>query len=92
MPTLFPVVSFSGGYLVMCRCAVDDCGASSFSSLSLNCPYSDFFVSVFFGRSEYTYFFRRKVSASRILQVPVPYSLNFFKNFLSSVPANKNFS
>ena len=34
-----------------------------------------------FGRSRDTYFFRCEVSASRMLQVPESYSLNFFKNF-----------
>jgi len=59
-------------------CALD-CRASSFSYLSLNCSYSDLLIDDFSGRSEYTYFFRRKdlrrakrhnrASVSRILQL-----------------------
>ena len=38
----------------------------------------------FSGETSHTYFFRRKVSASRILQVPGALFLEFFQNFLPS--------
>ena len=79
----FPAMSISGWYLVMCHCAISDCGAYSFSYLSLNCSYSDFFIFDFSGRSKYTYFFRRKVSASRILQVPDTLFLGFFQKLFA---------
>ena len=60
-----------------------DCRASSLSYLSLNCSYSDFLIYAFSGRSEYTYFFRRKVSASRILQVPGALFLGFFQKLFA---------
>ena len=70
-----------------------DCLASSFSFLSLNCSYSDFLIYAFSGRSEYTYFFRRKVSASRILQVPAALFLELFQKLFAVCRAsNKNFS
>ena len=47
----------------------------------------------FSGRSEYNYFFRRKVSASRILQVPGALFLEFFQKLFAVCRAsNKNFS
>ena len=53
----------------------------------------DFFIFDFSGRSEYTYFFRRKVSASRILQVPDALFLKFFQKLFAVCRAsNKNFS
>ena len=70
-----------------------DCRASSLSYLSLNCSYSDFFIYDFSWRSEYTYFFRRKVSASRILQVSDTLFPEFFQKLFAVCRAsNKNFS
>jgi len=47
----------------------------------------------FFGRSDHTYFFRREVSASRILQVPDTLFPGFFqKLFADGLAAGKNFS
>ena len=60
-----------------------DCLAPSLSYLSLNCSYFDFFIYDFSGRSEYNYFFRRKVSASRILQVPGALFLEFFQKLFA---------
>ena len=59
------------------------CRASSLSYLSLNCSYSDFLIDDFSGRSEYNYFFRRKVSASRILQVPGALFPEFFQKLFA---------
>ena len=70
-----------------------DCLASSFSFLSLNCSSSDLLLFAFSGEASHTYFFRRKVSASRILQVPDALFLEFFqKLFAVCWAANKNFS
>ena len=60
-----------------------DCRTSSFSYLSLNCSYSDFFIHDFSGEASHTYFFRRKVSASRILQVPGDLFPEFFQKLFA---------
>ena len=47
----------------------------------------------FSGEASHTYFFRREVSASRILQVPDALFLGFFqKLFADGLAAGKNFS
>ena len=65
----------------------------SFSFLSLNCSYSDFSCLSFLTEVSHNYFFRRKVSASRILQVPDTLFLGFFQKLFAVCRAsNKNFS
>ena len=50
-----------------------------------------YFFTSYFGRSGHTYFFRRKVSASRILQVPDALFPEFFQKLFLFVLANKIF-
>ena len=51
------------------------------------------FMPAFSGEASHTYFFRREVSASRILQVPDALFLGFFqKLFADGLAAGKNFS
>jgi len=57
------------------------------------CSYPVSFMPAFSGEASHTYFFRREVSASRILQVPDALFLGFFqKLFADGLAAGKNFS
>ena len=88
-------------FLIVLLCSMDGgatmlicvCLASSFSFLSLICSYSDPLHFRLFRAKRVTLTFSvAKLVQAVFCKYQVPYSLNFFKNFLPSVPANKNFS
>jgi len=70
-----------------------DCRASSLLYLSLNCSSSDLPHYCLFRAKRVTLTFSvAKLVQAVFCKYQMPYSSNFFKNFLPPVPANKNFS
>ena len=57
-----------------------------------NLFFSIFLITDFLGEAWHTYFFRRKFSPRRILQVPDALFLEFFQKLFSRLAVNKNFS
>ena len=70
---------FGEGNWLSCNCL-----ASSFSFLSLNCSYSDFFILTFPGEASTLTFSVAKLVQAVFCKYQMPYSLNFFKNFFLS--------